>query len=46
MSVTVWLAPPEFVADGRYEIEVAERRVAARASLTPLYDPKNLRIRC
>ena len=37
---------PEFVAEGRYEIEVAERRVPARASLTPLYDPRNLRIRC
>jgi glycine cleavage system aminomethyltransferase T/glycine/D-amino acid oxidase-like deaminating enzyme len=37
---------PEFVASGRFEIELAERRVGARASLTPLYDPKNLRVRC
>ena len=37
---------PEFVAGGRFEIELAERRVRARASLTPLYDPKNLRVRC
>jgi glycine cleavage system aminomethyltransferase T/glycine/D-amino acid oxidase-like deaminating enzyme len=36
---------PEFVAEGRYEIEVAERRIPARASLAPLYDPKNLRVR-
>ncbi|MBS0374428.1 MAG: GcvT family protein [Proteobacteria bacterium] len=36
---------PEFVAAGRYEIELADRRVAARASLAPLYDPKNARVR-
>ncbi len=35
----------EFVRDGRYEIQLARERVAARASLTPLYDPKNLRVR-
>jgi 4-methylaminobutanoate oxidase (formaldehyde-forming) len=33
------------VASARFEIEVAGRPVPARASLTPLYDPKNLRIR-
>jgi heterotetrameric sarcosine oxidase gamma subunit len=36
----------QFVAGGRFEIELAERRVGARASLTPLYDPRNLRVRC
>ena len=35
----------DFVTSGRYEIEIAERRVAARVSLTPMYDPKGLRIR-
>ncbi len=34
-----------FVADGRFEIDVGGRRVAARASLAPLLDPKNLRVR-
>ncbi len=29
---------------GSYEIEIAGRRVAAAASLTPLYDPRNQRI--
>lgn len=35
----------EYVRSGRYEIELARQRVPARASLTPLYDPKNLRVR-
>ena len=35
----------EFVLSGHYEIQLSDRRVAARASLTPLYDPKNLRAR-
>ncbi len=35
----------EFVLAGRYEIEVAERRVAATTSLKPLYDPTGTRIR-
>ena len=35
----------EFVTSGRYEIAIAERRIAARASLTPMYDPKGLRAR-
>lgn len=30
-------------ADGRYEIEVADRRIPARASLRPLYDPTSER---
>jgi heterotetrameric sarcosine oxidase gamma subunit len=34
-----------YIREGRYEIELAERRIAARASLAPLYDPKNLRVR-
>ncbi|MBS0394163.1 MAG: FAD-dependent oxidoreductase [Proteobacteria bacterium] len=36
---------PEQLAEGRFEIQIADRRVGARASLTPLYDPKNLRVR-
>jgi heterotetrameric sarcosine oxidase gamma subunit len=35
----------QYIAAGRYEIELAKARVSARASLTPLYDPKNLRVR-
>ena len=38
-------ATPEALARSRFEIELADRRVAARASLTPLYDPKNLKVR-
>ncbi len=34
-----------FVESGRFEIEVEDRRYAARASLAPMYDPKNSRIR-
>ena len=30
---------------GRFEIEVAGRRVAARASLSPMYDPKGARMK-
>ncbi|HUO79655.1 MAG TPA: FAD-dependent oxidoreductase [Steroidobacteraceae bacterium] len=36
---------PEFVSGGRFEIELAARRVRARASLAPLYDPKSARVR-
>ncbi|MBL8058609.1 MAG: FAD-dependent oxidoreductase [Anaerolineales bacterium] len=36
---------PEWVAAGRYEIEVATERVPARASLQPFYDPAGRRIR-
>ena len=36
---------PSFLANGTFAIELAERRVCARASLIPLYDPKNLRVR-
>ena len=36
---------PQFIADSRFAIELAGARVRARASLVPLYDPKNLRPR-
>ena len=36
----------EFIRSGSYEIEVACERIPARASLRPLYDPENKRIRC
>ena len=36
---------PEYIQSGRYEIEVAGRRIPARASLRPLYDPENERIK-
>jgi len=35
----------DYVNAGRYEIEIGNERHAARASLAPLYDPKNARIR-
>ena len=35
----------EFVNSGSYEIEVAGMRYPAQASLEPLYDPNNERIR-
>jgi heterotetrameric sarcosine oxidase gamma subunit len=38
-------ATDRFVEAGRYEIEVGERRVGARASLRPLYDPTHARLR-
>ena len=34
-----------YIHAGRYEIEIGSARVAARASLAPLYDPKSLRVR-
>ncbi len=34
-----------FVTGGAYEIDVGGRRYAARASLMPLYDPRNVRVR-
>ena len=33
------------IAAGGFEIEIAGARVAASASLAPMYDPKNARIR-
>ena len=35
----------QFFTSGRYEIELPRGKVGARASLAPMYDPKNLRIR-
>jgi 4-methylaminobutanoate oxidase (formaldehyde-forming) len=35
----------EFVRTGRYEIQIDTRRIPARASLSPLYDPNSLRVR-
>jgi 4-methylaminobutanoate oxidase (formaldehyde-forming) len=35
----------DYVSSGRYEIQIDQRRVPARASLAPLYDPKSLRVR-
>jgi 4-methylaminobutanoate oxidase (formaldehyde-forming) len=35
----------DFVAGGRYEIQTASRRVEARASLKPLFDPSHSRVR-
>jgi 4-methylaminobutanoate oxidase (formaldehyde-forming) len=37
---------PDEVLDGDYEIEVAGVRVPADASLRPLFDPQNEKIRC
>ena len=34
------------ILSGNYEIEVACVRIPAEASLRPLYDPRNERIRC
>jgi 4-methylaminobutanoate oxidase (formaldehyde-forming) len=34
----------EYIASGEFAIEIVDRRVAARASLTPLYDPMRQRI--
>jgi glycine cleavage system T protein len=36
---------PAWIESGRYELEVASRRVPAVASLQPFYDPKSLRVR-
>ncbi len=36
----------ESIVNGPYEIEVAGRRIKARASIQPMYDPDNKRIRC
>ncbi len=33
-------------SDGRFEIDVAGRRIPSDASLRPMYDPANERIRC
>jgi hypothetical protein len=36
---------PEYVKGGSYEIEVVGMRYPAAASLRPMYDPKNRRVR-
>ena len=35
----------QYVLSGRYEIELAARKVAAKVSVTPMYDPKSARVR-
>jgi 4-methylaminobutanoate oxidase (formaldehyde-forming) len=45
-----YVAHPDGVSDehvlgGRYEIQLPERRAAARASLAPMLDPRNSRVR-
>ena len=35
----------EFIRSGQYEIEIAGRRVPARASLRPFYDPQGKKVR-
>ncbi len=45
MSRTAKAAATAYIHAGRYEIEIGSARVAARASLAPLYDPKSLRVR-
>jgi heterotetrameric sarcosine oxidase gamma subunit len=37
---------PEWVAAGRYEIEVAAERFPARVTLRPFYDPASERVKC
>jgi 4-methylaminobutanoate oxidase (formaldehyde-forming) len=39
-------AGPEAALNGKFEIEVAGERIPADASVRPLYDPTNERIRC
>ncbi len=36
---------PEFIQSIQFEIEVAAARFRAKASLKPLYDPENLRVK-
>ena len=38
-------ATPEWILNGRYEVEIANERFAATPSLRPLYDPRGERIR-
>lgn len=44
-SVALGYVPVEGGFDGVFEIDIAGRRVPAKASLSPLYDPKALRVR-
>ena len=34
-----------FVSEGVWEIEVAGERISARASLSPMYDPRSERVK-
>jgi 4-methylaminobutanoate oxidase (formaldehyde-forming) len=36
---------PDWIAAGRYEVEVADERIAARVSLRPFYDPASERVK-
>jgi sarcosine dehydrogenase len=36
---------PDYVEKGRYELEIATKRVPARVHMAPLYDPKMLRVK-
>jgi len=38
-------ATPDFINSGSYEIDIAGERYPAKASLRPMYDPKNERVR-
>jgi 4-methylaminobutanoate oxidase (formaldehyde-forming) len=38
-------ATPDFINSGRYEIDIAGERYPAKASLRPMYDPNNERVR-
>ena len=38
-------ASVEFISSGSYEIDIAGERYPARASLRPMYDPQNIRVR-
>jgi 4-methylaminobutanoate oxidase (formaldehyde-forming) len=38
-------ATTEYINSGRYEIDIAGERFSAKASLRPMYDPKNKRVR-
>jgi len=40
------ICTPDFINSGSYEIEVACERHTAVASLAPMHDPKNARIKC
>ncbi|MBV8876906.1 MAG: hypothetical protein JO158_04300 [Gammaproteobacteria bacterium] len=35
----------EWINAGRYEVEVADERIAARVSLRPFYDPASERVK-
>lgn len=38
-------ATTEYINSGKYEIDIAGERYPAKASLHPMYDPKNERVR-